>query len=84
MTRRGVALTVLGGLASVVIAWVAIDAPIAGMVLLATLVFAASARPVVGNTPISAGTTIDPRAVRRYREQHPGATITEAIAALQR
>ncbi|KQO61183.1 hypothetical protein [Curtobacterium sp. Leaf261] len=84
MTRRGVALTVVGGLGAVVVAWVTMGMTVAGMILLATLVFAASARPVVGNTPISAGTTIDPRAVRRYREQHPGATITDAIAALQR
>ncbi|MCP1503008.1 hypothetical protein J2Y89_001752 [Curtobacterium herbarum] len=42
--------------------------------------------PVIGDTPIppEAAAGVDVRAVRQYREQHPGVTITEAVAATTR
>jgi hypothetical protein len=42
--------------------------------------------PVIGDTsiPPEVAAGVDVRAVRRYREQHPGATITEAVSATTR
>lgn len=50
----------------------------------AALYLVHSGPPVFGNTPILRDEQVDASAIRRYREAHPGTTITEAVAALQR
>jgi len=54
------------------------------MLLLGTLSFAAFMKPVIGNSAVPAAATITAQEVRRYREQHPGSTISEAAAAVAR
>lgn len=58
------------------------------MALLIALVAVLSAftgRPeVIGSTVPVPGRKVDPRQVKAYRVEHPGATISEAFAALSR
>jgi len=85
VTTRGRALVSLGGVVAAFAAFALFGALPAGMLSLATLWFAASGPGAVGTSaPASDATAIDPRAVRRYREDHPGATISEAVAAVAR
>jgi hypothetical protein len=71
----------LGGAAASGVAFALFGVTPAGMVALATLCFAAFGPSIVGTSSVPPG-EIDPRAVRRYREQNPGTTITEAASTV--
>lgn len=71
-------LVLLLGVGAVLVA-----GPSLAVVALCTAIALERQDPVIGDTPIVAPVTdLDAAAVRRYREAHPGATITDAIAAL--
>lgn len=62
---------------------VAVAGPSLAVVALLTAIALERRKPVVGDTLIDGPVAdLDPAAVRRYREAHPAATITDAIAAL--
>lgn len=82
MTMRTRGLAILAGLTLALLALPLFGSVFAGLVLLATLCVASAAPSVVGATRLSPTSAIDPRAVRRLREQHPGMTITEAAAII--
>lgn len=82
--QRTSALITLGGLAAAILAYSLFGPLYAGILAVATLCFAAAGSPIVGTTTILATRPIDPEAVRRYREDHPVATISEAAAAVAR
>jgi len=82
MRRRAPALIILGGVVSTACAWIALDLLYACLAALATITYAAFAPSIVGSTPISPGSTPDPAQVRRWRETHPGSTVSEAIDAV--
>jgi hypothetical protein len=82
--RRTSALITLGGLAAAVLAYPLFGPMYAGILALATLCFATFGSPIVGSTAIPATGLIDPEVVRRYREAHPGTTISEAAAVVAR
>lgn len=84
MKRRTSALITLGGLAAAILAYSLFGPMYAGILALATLCFAAFGSPVVGSTTTLATGPIDPESVRRYREAHPGTTISEAAAVVAR
>lgn len=66
-------------------AWALFGLVPAGMVSLATLWFAASGPSIIGSSEVSPDVgNADSREVRRYREDHPGTTISEAVAAVGR
>lgn len=79
------AIVTLVGVAAAPITFTLFGVLPAGMVTLATLWFAASGPSIIGTTNLAddAG-GLDPREVRRYREDHPGTTISEAAAAVAR
>lgn len=79
-----VAAASLGGLGLAVLAFFLQGPFIAGMIPRATLYLAAGRTRVVGDTPILGPIDVDVKVVRRYREEHPGATISDAIAATRR
>ncbi|WP_439689203.1 hypothetical protein ACRQ4C_14805 [Curtobacterium sp. SP.BCp] len=81
-TARTSALVVFGGTAATIGAWLALGLPYACLGALATLAYAASMPSVIGSMRVPEGAAPDPRDVRRWREEHPGATISEAIAAV--
>lgn len=81
-TARTPALVVLGGTVATIGAWLALGLPYACLGALATITYAASTPSVIGSTRVPEGAAPDPREVRRWREEHPGATISEAIAAV--
>lgn len=84
MNRRTSALITFAGLAAAVLAF-ALFGPIeAGIVAIATLCHAAFGTSIVGTSLIPPGTDVDPRDVRRFRREHPEATIREAAAAVAR
>ncbi|GAA1494370.1 hypothetical protein [Curtobacterium herbarum] len=64
----------------------ALDEPLPAAVAALAALWLADRRPVIGDTPVppEAAAGVDVRAVRQYREEHPGATITEAVAATTR
>ncbi|WP_022902992.1 hypothetical protein [Curtobacterium sp. B8] len=80
--RRGPTVVIVGGIAATIGAWLALGLLDACLGALATLAYAASAPSVVGATRVPDGAAPDPRSVRKWREEHPDATISEAIAAL--
>jgi hypothetical protein len=85
VTTRTQALIILGGLATSIAASALYGVTLAGMVALATLWFASSRPSMVGTLPEAASLDgVDPRAVRRYRKEHPSATIGEAAVAVAR
>lgn len=87
MTSRTRALVTFGGVATSFVAAALFGIGPAGMVALATLWFAASGPSIVGASPAASSAAlaeVEPRAVRRYREEHPGATIREAMSAVER
>ncbi len=75
-----VAAASLGGLGLAILAFFLLGPLTAGMILLATLYLAPGRTRIVGDTPILGPVDVDVRTVRRYREEHPGATISDAIA----
>ena len=82
MKRWTPAVATLTGLAAACAAYALFGPLLAGMVFFATLSFAAFRKTVFGSTLISGRSKIDPAAVRRYREEHPGTTIADAINAV--
>jgi hypothetical protein len=82
--RRTSALITLGGLAAAILAYSLFGPMYAGILALATLCFTAFGSPILGSTTTLATGPIDPEAVRRYRESHPGTTISEAAAVVAR
>lgn len=79
------AVVTLGGVTAALIAYTSSAPTIAVVLLLATLLVSALSRPVIGNTPVTEPMpSVDPAAVRRWREEHPGSTISEAVAAVSR
>ncbi|MBF4607721.1 hypothetical protein [Curtobacterium sp. VKM Ac-1393] len=83
MTRRERGLVTSGGVTASLVAFALFGAAPAGIVVLATLCFAAFGPSIVGSAAVPSG-KIDPREVRRYRQDHPGTTISEAAAAVAR
>lgn len=75
-----VAATSLGGLGLAIMAFYLMGPLTAGMIILATLYLAPGRTRIVGDTPILGPIDADVKTVRRYREEHPGATISDAIA----
>jgi len=79
------AVLTLGSLAAAVIAYASSWPTIAVVLLLATCCVSAFSRPVIGDTPVAGSArSVDPAAVRRYRQEHPGSTISDAVAAITR
>jgi hypothetical protein len=79
------AVVTLGGATAALIAYASSAPTIAVVLLIATFCVSASSRPVIGNTPVTEPVpSVDPAAVRRWREEHPGATISDAVAAVTR
>lgn len=78
-------IVTLGGLAASALAFGLFGPGIAGILLLGTISYAAFRSPTIGDTPvIGPAADISPGDVRRYREEHPGATISDAVAAISR
>ena len=84
MKRRASALMTLGGLAAAILAYALFGPLAAGIVALATVCSASFGPDIVGSTTVLAAGPIDPRAVRRYREEHSGTTISEAASVVGR
>lgn len=84
MNRRTSAVFTLTGSIAAIIAGALFGPIFAGIVALATVCFAAFGKPILGSTHIPEGTAVDPQEVRRYRLEHPDATISEATAAVAR
>ncbi|MEJ8282423.1 hypothetical protein HQQ88_17135 [Curtobacterium sp. VKM Ac-2861] len=82
MSRWTPALIILGGIALTACAWLTLDLLYSCMAALATITYATFAPGIVGNTPIPRGSAPDPSQVKRWRETHPGSTVSEAIAAV--
>ncbi|WJY01641.1 hypothetical protein [Curtobacterium sp. 458] len=79
---RTSALAIFGGVVATAAAWIALGLPFACVGALATITYAASMPSVIGTTRVAQGAAPDHREVRKWRKEHPGATITEAIAAV--
>jgi hypothetical protein len=85
VTSRARALLTVGGVAASVGAAALFGVVPAGMLSLATLWFAASGPSVIGRPDITSDVDdVHPRAVRRYRADHPGTTISDAVTAIGR
>lgn len=84
MKRRKPVIILICGVGATTAAFLFTEPAFAGMVLMATLFYAAFSKPIIGSTqvPVNARITVDE--VRHYREQHPGSTISEAAAAVAR
>jgi hypothetical protein len=74
----------LGGLGLAVLAFFLLGPLFAGMIILAALYLAPGRARIVGDAPILGPVDVDVKTVHRYREEHPGATISDAIAATRR
>lgn len=83
MTPRSRALVTIGGAAAAIGACALFGISAGGMVAIAAMCVAASGPSIIGTTPVGTS-TVCAREVRRYRETHPGTTITEAAAAVAR
>jgi hypothetical protein len=83
VTRRARAVVTPGGLLASSVACALFGAAPGGMVALATLCFAAFGPSIIGSSSVPSG-EIDPREVRRFRQDRPGPTISEAAAAVTR
>ncbi|WP_420368741.1 hypothetical protein [Curtobacterium sp. L1-20] len=83
MTPRSRALVTIGGAAAAIGACALFGNSAGGMVAIAAVCFAASGPSIIGTTPVGPG-AVRARDVRRYRETHPGTTISEAAAAVAR
>lgn len=79
--RRLARLTGLAGLGLAVLAFILSGPLAAGAVLLALLSFGPARTRTIGDTPIQGPVEVDAATLRRYRADHAGSTITEAIAA---
>ncbi|WP_139199833.1 hypothetical protein [Curtobacterium sp. MCBA15_008] len=78
------AIVTICGLAAAIIAFGLFGPVFAGIIALATLCSAAFGTRIIGNASTGGVGDVDPAEVRRYREEHPGATITEGIASVAR
>ncbi len=72
----------LGGVVASVGAWLSLGHPYLHLGALGTVTSAAFAPRTIGTARIPDGIRPGPREVRKWRKEHPGATITEAIAAV--
>lgn len=81
MSRRLSLLSTCGVLGFGGLAFVVAGPLVAGVIILAALYLGAGRQKVLGDTPILKPVDMSPHVLRRYREEHPGATITDAIAA---
>jgi hypothetical protein len=85
VTSRARALLTVGGVAASVGAVALFGVVPAGMLSLATLWFAASGPSIIGRPDITSHVNdVDPRVVLRYRADHPGTTISDAVTAIGR
>lgn len=85
MTTRTRALVTVAGVLAALGAFAMFGVATAGMLALATLWFAASGPSTLGAVSVDLrGVDLDAREVRRYREDHPGATIIEGTSAVAR
>lgn len=82
MNRWTPAILTLAGLATAGLALTLFGPLYACADAVATLCYAGSGKSIVGNASIPPGVTVDPQEVRRYRVEHPGVTISEAVAAV--
>ncbi|MFZ6990628.1 hypothetical protein ACO0E1_01935 [Curtobacterium sp. RRHDQ66] len=83
MKRWTPAIRTFAGLAAAGLALALFGPLYACAVAVATLWSAGSSKRIVGNAFIPPGMTVDPQEVRRYRVEHPGVTISEAVAGRQ-
>lgn len=85
MTSRARALLTFGGVVASAGAAALFGVVPAGMLSLATLWFAASGPSIIGRSAVTSDAkNVDPGEVRLYRADHPGTTISEAVAAIGR
>lgn len=82
VNRWAPAILTFAGLAAIGLALALFGSLYACAVALATLCYATSGKSVIGDTSVPPGSNVDPSEVRRYRLEHPGATISEAAAAI--
>lgn len=75
------ALVIVSGIVTTVGAGLTLGVQYLCLGALATITYAAFAPSVIGSTRVPEGAAPDPREVKKWREEHPGATISEAIAA---
>ena len=78
------AIVTICGLTAAIVAFGLFGPVYAGIIALATLCSVAFDTRIIGNASIGAVGDVDPTEVRRYREEHPGATITEGIVSVAR
>lgn len=77
------ALETLSGLGLATLAFFAVSPFLAAGILIALLYLTPGRVRMFGDTPVIGPADVDPRALRQYREDHPGATIGDAIAAMR-
>ncbi len=85
VNARTRALVIVSGVMAAVGAFALFGTAPAGMVAFGTLWFAAASPGADDSIAVDLrGARVDPRDVRRYREDHPGTTIIEAASAIAR
>lgn len=82
MSRWAPAILTFVGLAATGLALALFGPLYACAVAVTTLWYSVSGTSIIGNAAIAPGSDLDPSEVRRYRVEHPGATISEAAAAV--
>ncbi|MBT2503768.1 hypothetical protein [Curtobacterium sp. ISL-83] len=78
------AVSTLAGLTVAILTYGVLGPVAAGIVFIAVLCHAFAGDGALGNTPIGDVPVAAPEEIRRYRREHPGTTISEAIAILGR
>lgn len=84
MRRWAPALIIFGGIVVTISALVTLGMLYACLAALGTVAYAAFAPSIVGTARVRPGASVDPAEVRRWREAHPGATVSEAIQAVSK
>lgn len=84
MRRWAPAFIILGGIVVTISALVTLGMLYACLAALGTVTYAAFAPSIVGTARVQPGVSIEPADVRRWREAHPGATVSEAIQAISK
>ncbi|KTR03229.1 hypothetical protein [Curtobacterium luteum] len=75
-------LVILGGIVTTIGAGLTLGFQYLCLGALATITYAAFAPSVIDSTRVPEGAAADPREVKKWREEHPGAIVSEAIAAV--